>query len=286
MLISVFEFLSALSIFLSITASLGNALILVSLHKETSLYPPTKLLFRCLAVTDLCVGVIVQPLGSAVRLFSSGTYWKNTSTLHLLHQAISFTLYGVSVFTNSAISLDRLLVLFSVITLPRARAVIICICLVGLSCGSMFFLKSQIAFTIVFGLIGICVLTSVLSYTKIYRKLRQFQLQVYTVPQGQSNRRQVPMNIVRYEKSVSSVLWVQLAVVICYIPFIVVAMLMTYGRIRGKRFEITVDVTVILTYLKSSLNPILYCWRIRAVQQAAKKTIKKLICCKSVWILW
>ena len=264
----------------------------MSLHKETSLYPPTKLLFRCLAVTDLCVGVIVQPLGSAVRLFSSGTYWKNTSTLHLLHQAISFTLYGVSLFTNSAISLDRLLVLFSglryrhVVTLPRARAVIICICLVGLSCGSMFFLKSQIAFTIVFVLIGICVSTSVLSYTKIYRKLRQFQLQVYTVPQGQSNRRQVPMNIVRYKKSVSSVLWVQLAVVICYIPFIVVAMLMTYGRIRGKRFEITVEVTVILTYLKSSLNPILYCWRIRAVQQAAKKTIKKLICCKSVWILW
>jgi len=55
-------FLSALNIFLSITASLGNALILVALHKKSSLHPPTKLLFQCLAITDICTGVISQPL--------------------------------------------------------------------------------------------------------------------------------------------------------------------------------------------------------------------------------
>ena len=55
-------FLIALNIFLSITATLGNALILVALRKISSIYPPTKLLFRCLAVTDLCVGLLCQPL--------------------------------------------------------------------------------------------------------------------------------------------------------------------------------------------------------------------------------
>ena len=281
-MISVFEFLSALNIFLSITASLGNALIFVSLHKETSLYPPTKLLFRCLVVTDLSVGVIVQPIGAVLRLFYTGSYWQNTSILHQLHRAISFTLYGVSVFTTSAISLDRLLALFSglryrhVVTLPRARAVIISFWLSGLSCGSMFFLKSKIAFTVAFVLILICVSTSVLSYTKIYRKLRQHQLEVHPMSQRQPHGPQVPMNIARFKKSVSSVLWVQFTAVICYIPFIVVVMFMTYGRITGNKFEITFDVATTLTYLKSSLNPILYCWRIKAVQQAAKETIKKV----------
>ena len=52
----------ALNIFLSITATLGDALILVALGKISSIYPPTKLLFRCLAVTDLCVGLLCQPL--------------------------------------------------------------------------------------------------------------------------------------------------------------------------------------------------------------------------------
>ena len=54
-------FFAALNFFLSITASLSNAVILMALHKVTSIYPPTKLLFRCLAVSDLCVGLISQP---------------------------------------------------------------------------------------------------------------------------------------------------------------------------------------------------------------------------------
>ena len=58
-------FLSAFNIFLSITTCLGNALILVSFHKISSIHPPTKLFFRCLAVTDLCVGLVVQPLYAA-----------------------------------------------------------------------------------------------------------------------------------------------------------------------------------------------------------------------------
>jgi len=54
--------ISAFNIFPCITACLGNTLILVSLHKVSSIYPPTKSFFRCLAVTDLSVGLIVQPL--------------------------------------------------------------------------------------------------------------------------------------------------------------------------------------------------------------------------------
>ena len=59
--------LSALNIFLSVTAFLGNTLILVALHKETSLHLPSKLLYRNLAITELCVGLIVEPLAV--------TYW-------------------------------------------------------------------------------------------------------------------------------------------------------------------------------------------------------------------
>ena len=41
-------FHSALNIFLAITATLGDALILIALHKVSSLFPPTKLFFRSL----------------------------------------------------------------------------------------------------------------------------------------------------------------------------------------------------------------------------------------------
>ena len=35
---------------------------LVALNKKSSLHPPSKLLYRCLATTDLLVGLITQPL--------------------------------------------------------------------------------------------------------------------------------------------------------------------------------------------------------------------------------
>ena len=52
-------FISTLNAFLSITAFLGNALILIALRKESSLHPPSKLLLRNLATTDLSVLVLL-----------------------------------------------------------------------------------------------------------------------------------------------------------------------------------------------------------------------------------
>ena len=63
-------FFVVLNTFLSITASLSNVLILIALRKVSSVHPPTKLLFRCLAVSDLCVGLITQPLYVTIMLNS------------------------------------------------------------------------------------------------------------------------------------------------------------------------------------------------------------------------
>ena len=52
---------SAFNILLSITGILGNCLILVALRKESSLHPPSKLLYRCLATIDMLVGLVNHP---------------------------------------------------------------------------------------------------------------------------------------------------------------------------------------------------------------------------------
>ena len=61
--------LTALNVLLSITASLGNILIFVPLCKESSLHPLSKLLFLCLTLTDLFVGVLSQPLFAVSLIF-------------------------------------------------------------------------------------------------------------------------------------------------------------------------------------------------------------------------
>ncbi|XP_078342975.1 melanocortin receptor 5-like [Oculina patagonica] len=277
-----------LNIFLSITASLGNVLILVALHKETSLYPPTKLLFRCLAVTDLCVGLFTQPLFAAflMSFVTNVVNWKVIYYIDKIRKASSAILCEVSLFTSTAINVDRLLALLVglryryVLTLRRVRAVIICFWMIAVSCALMAFWDIRITRTAAFVLGIISIACSVFSYMKIYLTLRHHQLQVH-VHQGQPNRGRIPLNIARYKKSVSSVLWVQLALVTCYVPWLIIAIPAAHGQMSGTNFDIAFYFTLTLAFLNSSLNPILYCWRIRAVRQAAKETIKQLNCCKS-----
>lgn len=56
------DLFSALNIILATFAFLGNILVIIALCRVLSIAPSTKLFFRCLAVSDLCVGIIVQPI--------------------------------------------------------------------------------------------------------------------------------------------------------------------------------------------------------------------------------
>ena len=281
-------FLLPLNILLSITASLGNAVILVALHKETSLHPPTKLLYRCLAITDLCVGVIIHPV--TVFFYSSSVTtvirWKMFDYVDKLRKSFSFLLCQVSILTCCAISVDRLLALLSglsyrfVVTLPRIRAIITCFWLIGLLVASINPWSLKIAFIVFLVETLLSLTTSAFSYGKIFRKLRH-QLQVHAVPRGLANGRQAPLNIVRYKRSVMSAILVQLALFTCCTPFFVVrVMFLICGEMSTKKLEIAVEITATLLYFNSTLNPFLYCWRIKSVRQAAKDTIKQLKCCK------
>ena len=129
--------------FLSVTAFLGNALILIALQKESSLQPPSKLLFRCLATTDLCVGLISQPLAVTYWMSIMNEHWKTCRYLYKVAFAVGHLLSGVSVFTLTAISVDRLLALLfgqrhrQVVTLKRTYVIVITFWIVSAAFSAM-----------------------------------------------------------------------------------------------------------------------------------------------------
>ena len=105
------HFFVSANVILSISSLLGNVLILIALQKDSSLHSPSKLLFRCLSFTDLCVGLIAQPLLIAYLTTFTKKNWsmcKITGGLSLMASAI---LCGESITTLTAISVDRLLAL-------------------------------------------------------------------------------------------------------------------------------------------------------------------------------
>ena len=279
------EIFLALNIFLSITASLGNAVILVALHKVTSIYPPTKLFFRCLAVTDLCVGLVAQPLfATFILLLATEVKEKAFPFVHESYNVVTWILTGVALLTSAAISVDRLLALLLglsyrlVVTLKRVRVAIICFWLVSASAGTLWIWRKDIFLKAVSGLFLFCLLIVIFCYTRIHfnlRRLQQTRQQTRVSPLGQANGGGIPLNIARYKKSVSSILWVQLALAACFVPWSILV-LMFFNGINNSLAWIATET---LIYLNSSLNPILYCWKIREVRRAAKATVKRLNCC-------
>ena len=282
-----FVFIFSFNVFLAITATLGNTLILIALHKVSSIHPPTKFLLRCLAMSDFCVGVIVQPLFASFLMKIASGNWR---ILYLTLIALNFTFCGFSFATATVISVDRLLALFlglryrHTVTLRRVRCLVVCFLLVSIVNGFIYSLSSRdFANSVGFAVIITSLFLAVFSHVKIFLKLRQHQAQVqHDVGHEQANGGRIPLNIERYKRTVCTIAWVQLALVFCYFPMfllMILASVVTTDWYKiGSVFHVS-SLTVV--YFNSTLNPILFCWKIREVREAVKATVKQIRCLSS-----
>ena len=278
--------IAAVNIFLSVTATFGNVLILIALHKESSLLPPSKLMFRCLAITDLGVGLISLPIYATELLLEINNQRRLCNYFVMMAEITSIVFSGVSLMTVTAISVDRLQRLSlsmrykHVVTLRRVGAILSGFWLVSAAVSVMQrFWRLTVDSKVIPTIIILCLVTSGYCYTKIFLGLRRHQAQMRDhVHQGEPSGGGTPLNVARYRKTVSTALWVQITLVTCYLPqalmrpFEDLFYLSEVSLILGLRY------TASLVFLNSSLNPFLYCWKIREVRQAVKDTLTQYCC--------
>ena len=277
-------FFSAINFFFSIIAILGNTLILIALHKESSHHPSSKLLFRCLAITDLLVGLISEP-SIALNFASLLTEHRREELCFYSGSVatVSFTVFSaVSLLTMTTISVDRLLALLlglryrHIVTLRRVRALVFFFWIASTAFASTSFWKYMIPKSYNFILIVLCIVVSAFCYSKIFLTLRNHNNQVFQ-HQGQANFG--GLNVARYRKTVSTAVWVEVTLVACYLPYSIVTAFVIISDGSSPFFlDIIWELSTTLVCLNSSLNPILYCWKIREVRQEVKTTIRQLLC--------
>ena len=277
-------YLAVVNVILSLTAILGNFLILVALRKESSLHLPSKLLYRCLAITDLLVGLVSQPLHAIYWISIANEHW---NLCRYTREATYVTIYafcGVSLGTMTAITIDRLLALLlglrykQTVTLKRTSIILAAVWVLCGVAALCYILDYRI--TLWYGCIGVpsCLLISMVSYKKIFRTLVHHQAQVQVHVQLQSSQPN-SLNISRYRKAVYSALWVQLALVACYAPSTILGILNVHKRIFSPQLVVSRGIAVTFLYFNSTLNPFLYCWKISEVRQAVRQTIRQALSC-------
>ena len=272
--------LSVINTLLAITAIVGNILILIALHKETSLHLPSKALIRNLVVSDLCVGFVEFLLvGKWISILQG--QWQICHYFYLAYKIGASTSISVSLSTLAVISVERLLALLlglkyrQVVTLRRVYVIAIAAWVLGVGNAILAMLNPDVKIASATGSI-MCLITAFVCYTTIFSKLRYRQTQAHSNPPGQENQT-LQLSMLRYKKTACTALWMQLALVFCYFPY---TLLVPFARPEIEKTLSSVLYfplysTITLMFFHSTLNPILYCWKIKGV----RRTVKGMFSC-------
>jgi len=174
--------LMVLNTFISITATIGNLLVLVTIWRSPHLHTSSNTLLFGLALSDLCVGVVSVPLHvgfQAVILTNSG---KITScTLSKVRNLISIFLTTVTLLTVTAISIDRYLAIYlhlryeQVVTEKRTWKVILCLCLISSLPIVIMAFDAVSGYLVVTLIIAVCLAIISFVWIKIYHVVRHHQ---------------------------------------------------------------------------------------------------------------
>ena len=230
----------------------------------------------------------MEPLFVSVLISTENENFDLCVSINLFSSLTAEVLCLVSLFTLTAISVDRLLALLlgiryrQVVTFKRVLMIVIGLwtLIVGFAFIKFWMVNASLYYVTI--VILLCIMVSTCCYIKIYQKLLQHQAQIQEhVRQGQQ-KGHAPLNIARYRKTVSSALWVQFSVLACYLPMgIVMALIIIRGLPNPSSLMTAWILSASFILLNSTLNPILYCWKIADLRRAVIDIIKPVVCCLS-----
>ena len=260
---------------------IGNALVLGTIARTPSIRSTSFMMLCSLAVSDFLVGLIAQPLFIASELTRDPSVEK-------LSEMMEFALCGVSLCTMTAISVDRFLAIHypmkyqsAIVAKPRiVYASIIIIWIVNVSSSGLYFWNWTTYFSIMAVGVCFCLLISTYSYIKIYQIVRRHQVQICSQEQAAAQSCNGPQNfrMQRVKRTAINTFIFYIAMILCYIPILIS---MSLSSISFENWTETWHFAETVVFLNSSINPLLYCWRLGDLRAAIANTVKIILCRKT-----
>ncbi|XP_022790491.1 melanocyte-stimulating hormone receptor-like [Stylophora pistillata] len=274
-------FSCVLTVLFAVTASFANVLVLVAIVRTPSLHSPSNTLLSGLALADLGVGLLVHPLFLMLIL---GKITQNKSVFceaGIAIEVIANALCIISLLTVTAVSLDRYLALRlhlrykELITIKRVIIVLVIIWITGAHSGTLWLYKHDMVKWNVIVIIILCLMAALFSYFQIYRAVTR-AIHSELIIKCSVDQNCEAMNMARFKSHTISTFLVYCLVMLCYLPyFCVIIVVILTGPSISKRFAY--DMTAVGVFLNSSLNPLVYCWRLGDVRNAVRKTAKLMV---------
>ena len=190
----------------------------------------------------------------------------------------TFPLCSASFFTIAVIAVDRLLAIslhlryHELVTSKRINMVLIMLWLtsgVTTSISILFPVANKIIATFQV----ILLLLTTVAYIRIYKVVRYHRIQIQSQLQLQNFEVE---DLHRQKKSAWNALIVYVTFLFCYLPFYV-SVLFVLINTEGMSPLIANYATLLVIFLNSSLNPLVYCWRYREIRNIVRSSLKKVI---------
>jgi len=200
---------------------LGNALVLAAIIRTPSIRSTHMIMLCSLAVSDLLVGLIAQPIFIAEKLTRDRFVYHFSIT-------IGYSLCRVSLITVTGITVDRFLALHyhmryaTLMTESRVKYTLIIVRLISILESGIYFWNIRVR-SLLTGIITITyLLICIFCFIRIYRIARRHQLQIFLqqhVLQGSNTGNN--FNITRLKKSALNTFVFFKALIICHLPLYV-----------------------------------------------------------------
>ena len=273
--------------FFSFTAITLNIVTIIALRKPLTIPRAVKILLLSLAVSDLGVGLLVQPLyiTRLVMMIKENTQTLTYDiTLNIFFATAGF-LVDASFFGVVALAADRFLAVHfylryqELVTHKRVVTVVISIWIISAILMLLYTrIPSNVAAIIAVLAASVCYLTTALFYFKIYLAVRHHSNQIHVLQAQLAQNNEGDMaNAARERKAAVGTFYVYLvSVLICYLPntcYWIIhrsagpsTMLLQFGLYANT-----------LMYLNSSLNPLIYSCKMRHVRHAIMEILRNML---------
>ena len=260
------------------------------LRKISSLPKPVRILLLSLAVSDLAVGLIVQPLAIATLVTQNNEY---TFQFEKASEVFGICFTAASFLNITALGADRFLAIHlhlryqELVTHRRIVTAVITIWVFSATV-SLFDLWDKMitaAQATLLAIVIVCFISTTFFYCKIYLTVRHLTNQIHTlqVQQASQNVESTSQNTARQRKSAIATFYVYIVFLLCNLPHYSINIA---NRVSGREIsdseEILIIYTQTLVHLSSSLNPLIYAWKMRPIRHAIMEILQNILskhCC-------
>ena len=271
--------------FLSVITVAFNVVAILALRRTLALPKNFKLLLLSIAVSDVGVGLLVQPMHVALSQDKSHTHFV------ILRDAYSSAtnFFCVASFIGvTALAADRFLAInlhlryHEFVTYNRVVFEVILIWMSSAIIGLLCLWDDSVSFAFVSIITIVSLVVIAIFYLKIYLvvKYHTEQIAAMQASDGGEINEEMQRNAEKQKRAAVLIFCVYLTLVVCYLPNLILICI----KLADKSFSTSPYLTAftdMLVFLNSSLNPVIYCWKMKHIRHAAKNILVKILTCLS-----